>query len=230
MFRRNTDEDLTDDVLENKSSRDVVTDYKTEVERGTNDYLKSREKAIAELESDETILWEGRPNMKLYRKVAYVGLRLISSVFVAIDVPLMIIFMISFKSIITKIILLTFFAIHLTPLWLYITTIIQKNEVENSLYYMFTNKRIIVSYSRNIVSTYLSLVTKVECTQLNPNDNIGSFRFLQSGDMENGKGNIVLPGGPVDTSSFLAVNDFNKIFEIVKEYIPENNNQGAVDI
>lgn len=215
MFRKYTEEDLTDEALNGSSRESEVIDYKTEQETETIDYLSSRDQAKAQMDIDEDILWEGRPNIEEYNKNSFLVLKLMALIWCVIDIPMFVLFMAVFDSLLVRIIILFFFSIHLTPVWIFIATAINKKEIENSLYYIITNKRVIISYYKEVLSSYWDDIAKLKCIELDQSRDIGSFKFYYFDNYQNNRNT-----GFVERNAIIAVEGYNEICKIIHEVAP----------
>jgi len=218
MIRRRNEEDLTDENLSG-SSNDDVFDYKTKSEVSADEYIRSREKAKALLDGDENIMWEGRPNFEWYFEKLKT-LRFIAIIWAAIDIPMMLIFLV-LTPFFVKIIMLLFFSIHLMPVWIYIASVYTKDEVKNSLYYMLTNKKIIVSYYKGVYTTEWESVGRINFERTEGANNVGSIYFNQYGTTTNGSNNkSQVSTDVVNTKAFVEIDDFDEVCKIISEFAP----------
>lgn len=98
------------------------------------------------LDEDEQLLWEGKPKRKAFLLNAFFKFFPIALIWLIFDLGF-IIAMISSSGgfdIVMTIVLIAFFALHLMPVWIWLSNIITANRKHKNLEYAFTNKRIIV--------------------------------------------------------------------------------------
>ncbi len=98
------------------------------------------------LESDEQLLWEGKPKRKAFLLNSFFKMFPIAIIWLIFDVGFISVLASSFGSFppFILIFLIIFFGFHLLPVWIWITNILTANRQHKNLEYAFTNKRIIV--------------------------------------------------------------------------------------
>lgn len=101
---------------------------------------------MVESKGDEKILWEGKPDKKSYvlgRIVKMMPIALIWLVFDGFFIGMMFTFSDDFPTYV-YFILAAFFLIHLTPVWLWIASIVTAFKKRKNTEYAFTDKRVII--------------------------------------------------------------------------------------